>query len=303
MKKLLVICGPTAIGKTSLAFRLAKLFKGELISADSRQLYKKMDVGTGKEWGEVPIHGYDLAEPDQNFSVSQYVTFTQKVIKEIYSRNKLPILVGGTGLYIKAVVDGISTVEISKNEDLRKTLIEKNTRELFEQLATLDSVKAASFNSSDKKNPRRLVRAIEVAVWKMENGSKHLPKEKKKQFYDTLHIGLMTKSSVLEKIIEDRVEDRMNNGFIDEVENLLKSGVSWKNQSMKSIGYKESEKFLKSGQGYENFISEWINSEKKYVKRQYTWFKKDSRINWFDIKNQNYFDDVEKLIKKWLNRG
>ncbi|KKQ77028.1 MAG: tRNA dimethylallyltransferase [Parcubacteria group bacterium GW2011_GWA1_38_7] len=303
MKKLLVICGLTATGKTSLAFKLAKSFNGELVSADSRQLYKKMDVGTGKEWGEVPIHGYDLAEPGENFSVSQYVAFTQKVIKKIYSRNKLPILVGGTGLYIKAVVDGISTVDIPKNEDLRKTLTEKNILELFEQLATLDSAKAASLNSSDKQNPRRLVRAIEVAIWKMENGSKHLSVVYEKQRYDTLFIGLKADSNLLDKRIGDRVEMRMNNGFIDEVEDLLKSGVSWKNQSMKSIGYRESEKFLKSGLGYEDFIVEWIKSEKQYVKRQYTWFRKDTRINWFDISEQDYYKNVEILVKKWLNRS
>src|SRR3989344_1522932 len=151
---MLVICGPTATGKTKLGIFLAQKFNGEIISADSRQVYKFMDIGTGKEWDEgVKIWGYDLVDPKKNFSVFEYLKFVRKALDDIWKRGKLPILVGGTGLYIKAVVEGIDTLNIPKNEDLRKSLEEKNVSELYEKLATLDSSKAASLNISDKNNP------------------------------------------------------------------------------------------------------------------------------------------------------
>lgn len=300
-RNLLIICGPTATGKTKLGIYLAKKFNGEIISADSRQVYRFMDIGTGKEWGDAPIHGYDLIDPRENFSVSDFVRFATNKIIEIESRGKLPIIVGGTGLYIKAIVDGIETINIPSNKELRKTLDEKSAEELFEKLATLDSAKAASMNSSDKKNPRRLIRAIEVAIWKIDNESKIKNKSHKNK-YRTLWIGLTTENNekILATILK-RVEKRIEQGFIDEVEDLLKMGVSWKTQSMKSLGYKESEGFFKSGLTYEDFVTAWIRAEFKYFKRQMTWFKKDKRINWFDTTNKNYYSKVENLVKRWDN--
>ena len=304
--KILVICGPTAIGKTTLGFSLAKKFNGEIVSADSRQVYKNMDIGTGKEWGEgVKIWGYDLVEPTQNFSVFEYFKFAKKSISDIWARNKLPIIVGGTGLYIRSLIDGIPTVDIPKNDDLRNTFVGMSVLELFDKLAVLDSAKAASLNSSDKKNTRRLVRAIEIAMWNIENGQQKKVVENRKEILDkdikTLLIGLTAPKEIFIKNIENRVEKRMNEGFIDEVENLLKSGVSWKNQSMNSLGYREVEAFFKEGLTYEEFIEKWINNEMKYIKRQLTWFKKDKRIKWFDITNREYPINVEKLVKKWDN--
>ena len=151
-KKLLVICGPTATGKTQLGFRLAKQFNGEIVSADSRQVYKYMDIGTGKEWDdEIKIWGYDLVDPKESYSVSDYFREMKIVIEDVWSRNKLPIIVGGTGLYIKSLVDGIPTVDIPKNENLRKSLEKISIEEMFDKLAVLDSSKVASLNSYDSK--------------------------------------------------------------------------------------------------------------------------------------------------------
>lgn len=304
IKKLLVICGPTATGKTSLGFKLAKVFDGEIISADSRQLYKYMDIGTGKEWDEkVKIWGYDLCDPQENYSVSDYFREMKKIIEDVWDRNKLPIIVGGTGLYIKSLIDGIATVDVPKNINLRDSLEKMNTEEMFDKLAVLDSSKAAQLNSSDKKNPRRLVRAIEVAMWSIQNETQKQIVEQRDKILgsdiDLLIIGLKADQKVIFKNIKKRVERRMNNGFIDEVEALLKMGVSWKNQSMNTLGYKESEAFFKEGLTYEEFIENWERNEMKYVKRQMTWFKKDTRINWFDISDVVYRENVENFINKW----
>jgi tRNA dimethylallyltransferase len=304
--KLLVICGPTATGKTSLGFKLAKKYNGEIISADSRQVYKYMDIGTGKEWDkEVKIWGYDLADPKENYSVSDYFKTMKDAIEDIWSRRKLPIIVGGTGFYIKSLIDGIQTVDIPKNNDLRESLEKLSVDELFDKLGVLDSSKAASLNSSDSKNSRRLIRAIEVAVWNTENTiQKHevnLRDRVLSDNVDVLMIGLKADKDKLLNNIINRVEDRMNNGFVDEVESLLKNGVSWKMQSMNALGYKESEAFFKQGMSYEEFIETWIRNEMKYAKRQLTWFKKDNRINWFDIADKNFVAKVEKRLQKWDN--
>ncbi|MBU0569753.1 hypothetical protein KKB40_03150, partial [Patescibacteria group bacterium] len=191
MKNALVICGPTATGKTSLALRLAKKLDGELVSVDSRQVYKKLDIGTGKdlpsgsklkaknsrlpeyyEVNGVKIWCYDLVEPTEEFSVGQYITIANVIIKDIETRKKLPILVGGTGLYIQGMTDGISTALIPKNARLRKLLEKKSAEELFEMLFKIAPAKATSLNSSDKKNPRRLIRAIEVAKFPTNSQTK-----------------------------------------------------------------------------------------------------------------------------------
>ena len=298
MEKLLVICGPTATGKTALAIKLAKKFDGEIVSADSRQVYKGMDIGMGKEWGDVPIHGYDLVDPRREFSVSKYLKFARKILKDIWRRGKLPILVGGTGLYIKGVVDGIPTVEVPRNNELRKRLEEKSADELFESLSQLDAVRAGSMNSSDRKNPRRLVRAIEVAQWNLGHGVKCLTS-------DILHptsvlvIGLTAAKEPLNTRIEDRVGERVKAGIKKEIESLLKNGVSWDDQSMMSFGYRQYRDFFEGEVPEEVVVSEWTREEQKYVKRQMTWFKKDKRVGWFDIFEVDYQKKVEKMVAKW----
>ncbi len=306
MQKILVICGPTATGKTSLGFKIAKELNGEIISADSRQAYKFMDIGTGKEWNsDIKVWGYDLVNPTDNFSVSDYFSEMKIVVEDIWSRNKLPIVVGGTGLYIKSLIDGIPTIDIPQNKNLRNSLENLSVIELYEKLATLDGSKAASFNMSDKNNPRRLIRAIEIAVWNVENETQKKEIVRRENVLDksvdVLMVGLSADNKFLLENIERRVEKRMNEGFIDEIEDLLKMGVSWKYQSMNSLGYKEAEKFFKNGLSYEEFIELWINNEMKYVKRQLTWFKKDIRINWFDITSAEYPQNSINYARKWYN--
>jgi len=300
IKSLLVICGPTATGKTSLALKLVRKLNGEIISADSRQIYKGFDIGTGKDLPQIPkwvkVWGYDLVGPKEEFSVSKYIAFAQKALAGIWSKGKLPILVGGTGLYIKAVVDGIPTAFIPKNFELRENLKDKSTDELFESLAQLDSVRAASMNASDKKNPRRLVRAIEIAQWRLSGVE---PKRKVVKPDSVLFIGLNAPREKLFKVIGERVEKRLREGLVGEVKDLLKSGVSWEDQAMTSLGYRQWRGYFEEKETLPEATKNWLREEQKYAKRQFAWFKRDKRIHWFDITEREFNENVEKLVKKW----
>ena len=318
MKKLLIICGPTATGKTRLALYLAKVFSGELVSADSRQVYKRMDIGTGKELssgskhirgkGKLPgyylvngikIWGYDLVEPKEGFSVGEYLRITGKVMADIYKRGFLPILVGGTGLYIKAQVDGLETTGVPRDDMLRKTLKSRSIDDLYNHLGQLDSVKAASLNVSDRKNPRRLVRAIEVAQWKIKHKNKKTTNDESCKRVDPLFIGLKASNTIIDNIIKARVYKRIDQGFKEEVRKIVKGGLSWDSQAMDSLGYKQWQPYFLGKEVKEVSTDAWVRAERAYAKRQMTWFKKDKRINWFDITSTTLIDDVEKLVKRW----
>ena len=315
MEKLLIICGPTATGKTKLALQLAEKFNGEIISVDSRQVYKHMDIGTGKDLpvnskleirnsklggaykvGGVYVWGYDLVSPKKEFSVAQYERTARLIIIGIWGRKKLPILTGGTGLYIKAVIDGIETASIPKNVKLRESLEDRTVKELFEMLSNIDPVKSASLNLSDRKNPRRLVRAIEIAQHNLSG------KAKKRQTAlkaNILMIGLAVPKKILDERIKERVKKRINRGIEKEIEKLLKMGVNWNMQSMNTLGYKQWREYLISKKTKKEVIDKWIKDEIQYTKRQNTWFKKEKRIQWFDISKRTYKKDIETEVKKW----
>jgi tRNA dimethylallyltransferase len=285
MNKILVICGPTATGKTSLGIALAKEFDGEIISADSRQVYKDMDIGTGKEWDkEVKIWGYDLVSPLNEFSVSHFLDFAKEKIDDIKARNKLPIIVGGTGFYIKGIVDGIGTIDVPQNKSLRKILEVKSADDLFEMLSGIDPIKSANMNFSDKNNPRRLVRAIEVAQFLIDHPNFNKELINNDEF---VQIGLTSSIENIKKRIAKRVLDRVEMGMKDEVKKLLEGGVDWSMQSMYSLGYRQYRDFFEGGVPEDVVISEWTREEIKYAKRQITWFKKDKRITWFDANGVN----------------
>jgi tRNA dimethylallyltransferase len=318
--KLLVICGPTSTGKTTLAIALAKKFNGELISADSRQVYKGMDIGTGKDipsgtkiklpWFQkygyyeisgAKIWGYDLADPRHEFNVAQYIKFAERIITDIIKRGKSPILVGGTGLYMKGVVDGIPTASVPKNILLRKNIEGNTAEELFEKLAQMDSFKAGQMNASDKKNPRRLIRAIEVAMWKINNIKREKEIKRKKNDIDVLMIGLTAPEKFISERIDFRVAQRVKTGIKKEVQTLLKKHVSWKMPSMSSMGYKQWKDYFDNKKTQIEVVKNWETEEKQYVKRQMVWFKKDKRIQWFDITDTGYPKNVEKSVEKWYS--
>lgn len=326
MNKLLVICGPTATGKTSLGISLAKKFDGEIISADSRQVYREMDIGTGKDiaggvWRTVrrrkeeepqgywevegvPIHLLDIVNPSEEFSVSHYYRQAWQEIKNLWRRKKLPILVGGTGFYIRAVVDGVETGAIPRNPKIRKKIDGWSKEKLFDYLTKLDPEKAASLNWSDKNNPYRLVRAIEVANFRQENPSWQPPKHQK---LNGLFIGLTAPYKVLYQRIDERVEERLRQGMEEEIKKLLDKGYTWESSALgETLGYKEWRPFLEGKASKEQIIQRWKFDEHGYARRQMTWFKKTIRRAhgvWFDITKPEFEKDVVKLAQKWYSKN
>jgi tRNA dimethylallyltransferase len=218
----------------------------------------------------------------------------------IWDKKGLPIVVGGTGLYVQGVTDGIGTASIPRDSGLREKLEEREVDELYEQLAQLDPIKAASLNTSDKKNPRRLIRAIEVAQWGVKGKKKRrrIGTEPLKKV-ETLFVGLKGEREKLCKRVEKRVNQRLEAGIKGEIEKLLDSGVSWDSQAMISLGYKHWRGYFEKDEKQEDVLKKWKNDECQYAKRQMTWFKKDKRVVWYDIFSDEYPDSVEKSVKKW----
>lgn len=309
MNKLLIICGPTATGKTKLALQLADKFNGELISADSRQVYTGMDIVTGKDKPKyIKVWGYDLVDPKQEFSVAHYEAFASKKIAEIQRRNKLPILIGGTGFYIKAVIDGIDTMYIPKDSQLREKLATNSREDLLNELKKTDPQKAESLNESDAKNPARLIRAIEIANY----AKNHNIDKKPKQQYDSLFIGIKSTKRAAIDAIAARVDKRIEEGAVEEVKSLLANGVGWEDQSMKGLGYRQLKPFIEGEVSLDQARADWIAQELKYAKRQMTWFRKDERVNWFDPTSSRFaglrgagifYREVEDYVRKWHNKG
>lgn len=262
--KLLIICGPTATGKTDLAALLAKELRGEIISTDSRQVYKGMDVVTGKDKPKgVKIWGYDIVRPNEEFSVAHFVKLARLQINKIANRRHLPIIVGGTGFWLDALVSPPATINVKPDWKLRKRLDKLSARELLVQLKKLDPVRAKNMNQSDRNNPRRLIRAIEVAKSGKKGG--------KAAGYEAIWVGLKAPLKVLDKRIEERVNKRLKDGAIEEWKRLrLRLNKSL--PSMSAIGYRELPD-----------VGKWVRAEKQYARRQLTWFRKNKAIKWYTI--------------------
>ena len=310
MNKLLIICGPTATGKTKLGIDLAKKFNGEIISADSRQVYRGMDIGTGKD--DLRTWLIDVAKPDFRFNVADYKKYADIAIEDILSRNKLPIIVGGTGFYIKAVTEGIETIGVEPDWELRAKLANYRINELRIVLEKIDPKRWQKMNESDRQNPRRLVRAIEIAQNKKQN-TKYLPcsprgvagrpagkiQNTKK---DTLFIGLTSPYKFLYQRIDRRVEARVEAGLEEEIRSLLKKGYTWENSALgTTLAYNEWRPYFENQKNKEEVIKKWKFDEHGYARRQMTWFRKQPKINWFDINKQNFQEEVEKKVGNWYS--
>ncbi len=276
---LLVIVGPTASGKTGLAIKLAKEHNGEVISADSRQVYKGLDIGTGKvteqEMDGIKHHLLDVADPKKVFSVSDFQRLGKEAIADIFNRGKLPIIAGGTGFYIQALVDGLILPEVPPNKMLRNKLEKMTLQSLQNELNKIDKKR---YITIDKNNPVRLIRAIEIA-----KAIGQVPNLKSNQIYDPKFIGISIEPEKLKKNIHDRLLARMNIGMIDEVRKLHENGLSWKRMEALGLEYRYIAQFLQSKLSESEMLKQLETAINQYAKRQMTWFKRDKRVEWTKI--------------------
>lgn len=298
--KIIVILGPTATGKSDLAVKLAKKFGGEIISADSRQVYKGLDIGSGKitkrEMKGVPHYLLDVANPKRKFSVAQYKKLADRKILEISNKNvkhsvfnKLPIIVGGTGFYIQTIVDNLILPEVKPNYTLRKKLEKKSAGELFAMLKKLDKDRAREI---EKDNPRRLARAIEIA-----RALGKVPKLKTNPKYAALQIGLKLSDEKLKKNIHKRLLARMKKGMLSEARRLRQQGVSFKRLEALGLEYRYLALYLQKKIDKKEMLSKLETEIWRLAKRQMRWFKRDKRIKWFKPTEMR---KIEKEIKRFV---
>ena len=303
MNSLLAIVGPTGVGKSRLALRLAHTFDGEIVSADSRQVYRYMDIGTAKPSQEdlsiIPHHLLNIVSPDENFSLAQYQQLAYRAIEDIQQRHKLPLLVGGSGLYIWSVLEGWGIPGVAPDPDFRHSLEEKVSRmgkeELYEELTRVDPIAARGI---DPRNVRRTIRALEVCKT-AEIPFSQLQRKMTPPF-NLLIIGLTADRSELYRRIDLRVDEMIERGLIDEVEKLLNRGYDFNLPAMSGIGYKQIGMFLNGELTLASAVQQIKFETHRLVRHQYTWFRlKDDRIKWFDI--QCMVDShITSLLSKFI---
>ena len=320
--KIIVILGPTSSGKTGLAVKLAYKFNGEIVSADSRQVYRGMDVGTGKDLDEyklevrskklevrsdknkkvfktvkISYHLIDVVSPKTKFSLAKYQRLAYKAINDILARGKLPIIVGGTGLYLQAVVDGYNLSKAKPDKKLREKLEKLDVDELFKKLQKLNRGFADRLHESDKKNKRRLIRYIEIC----KDTECPIGHSVSGAGYDFLLIGLTWPREVLMERIYKRLIERLEKeDMIGEVERLHKQGVTWKRLESFGLEYKYIALYLRKKLSYKEMVEKLNIAIRQFAKRQMTWFRRwerqETKIYW--VKDRG---EAERLVKKFLS--
>ncbi len=299
MKKVIFILGPTAVGKTFMSVNLAKSLGGEIISADSVQIYKGLDIGSAKvteqEKQGITHYAIDILEPEQEFSVFDFVEYTKQKIDEILSHGKIPIVVGGTGLYVKALTLGYNFGGASYDKELREKLEnlakEKGNDYLFDMLRQKDENLA---QKTDKNNTVRLVRALEIALADGE-------KLEQKTDIDSLVFALVRDRQKLYDDINRRVDIMIENGLVSEVEKLKKMGLTKDNQSMRAIGYKEVLDYLDGQYDFDRMVELVKQHSRNYAKRQMTFLRGMQNIEFVDTEDKKKaFETILKTAKKWM---
>lgn len=292
-QKTIVILGPTASGKSDLAVSLAKKFNGEIISADSRQVYKGMDLGTGKiakkEMHNIPHYLLDIASPKRQFSVERYQKMAKRVAGKILKKNKLPIVCGGTAFYIDTLINNQQFPNVKPNLKLRKELEKLPVSKLFEKLKEINPERAKNI---DSKNPHRLIRAIEIGISYPTPLKRGTP-SKEGEF---LKIGIKKSPEELKKRIAKRLTTRLKKGMIEEVANLRKSGLSWKRLESFGLEYRFIAQFLQEKISQSEMEEKIKSGSWQYAKRQMTWWKRDKGIVWVESEKE-----ARKLVRKFLN--
>ena len=288
MKPIIVICGPTATGKSALAVQLAQKFNGEVISADSRQVYTGLDIGSAKitesEMCGIPHHMIDIVHPNEYFSVAGFQKMARQKIAEIHARGKLPIICGGTGMYIDATIFGTEFPEVLPNPEIRNQLEQKTVDELFSELQKLDPKRAETI---DKNNKVRLIRAIEIVK---SLGSVPVP-QNKESLYNTLWIGLNLPKEILQERIITRIQDRIP-ALFDEINNLHNSGVSFERLERFGLEYRYGAEYIQEKIILPEFTETLATKTWQFAKRQMTWFKRNKNIHWY-----NPISDKQKILQ------
>lgn len=304
LPRIVCVVGPTSSGKTDLGIKLAKEFNGEIINADARQSYTDFDIGTGKPFGGhgtingrrayivegVPHYLMDFLEPMRVMTVAEWREEALRIIKGIVNRKQLPIIVGGTGLYIKALVDNLDFPKVEPKPQLRQAFESKSLVELVKLLLKLDPAAAEAI---DLKNPRRVIRALEVVTF---TGKPFTEQQKSgKPIVEAFQIGIKYSREELFKRIDAEIENMVERGWIDEIREIIKKKISLDAPAMTSIGYRDFLKYIKGEQTLEEAITACKTAVHGYAKRQETWFKRDTRIHW-----AHCTEEARGMVREWL---
>jgi tRNA dimethylallyltransferase len=328
MNKALFILGPTGVGKTALGLELASKFQGNILSIDSVQVYKGLDVISGKDlpskqgvppqfsdiskqfsslsasyaigfydFNTIPVFLLDIVQPTFNFSVSNFLDCALPITDFIVSKDKLPVFVGGTGLYSKALLEGIDTESILPDLELREKLEKLSLEELVALLQKQNLNRFEQMTPSDKKNKRRIIRSLEILK------SDKIDREVKKlEGYDVFRVGLFCERNKLRERIEKRVLDRIKNGALVEAEDVFKNCKNLSPQVKNANGYKQLFEYFEGKTSHDEAIEKWKISEYRHAKNQMTWFRKDKSIHWFDILEVDFQKKLEKEVLDWYNK-
>ena len=293
MEKVLVIVGPTAVGKTEFGITCANNFNGEIISGDSIQIYRGLDIGSAKptikELSKATHHLIDIKNPDESYSVKEFQDLGRKKIEEINKNNKLPIVVGGTGLYIKALLYDYKFFDEEQEDNQYEEL---NNEEIYSLLKQKDPKALEKIHINNRK---RLVRALNVYEKHNKGISEIKDEQEHKPIYDCLIIGLTTSRESLYQRIDERIDMMISNGLIDEIKVLLNKGITFENQCMQAIGYKEFKDYFENKKSLEECINQVKTNSHHFAKRQYTFFNNQMNIEWFDDKQK-----AMERVQKWL---
>lgn len=307
--KLLVLVGPTAVGKTALSLALAKRFGCEIISGDSMQVYRGMDIGTAKATPEerqgVPHHLIDILEPEEAFSVSDFQLLTRSTVRQVQDRGRLPFLVGGTGLYVESVCYNYEFSEAVSDEAYRKEMQRVAEQEgnayLHHQLAAIDPQSASRLHPNDV---RRVIRALEVYKLTGRTMSEQLSRQDKRPVYDLCLIGLTMDRAILYKRIEERVDLMMREGLLAEVESLIQRGLPRQSVALQALGYKEFLDYFTGNCSLEDAVARLKQDTRRFAKRQLSWFRHMKDIHWVDVtdeqKKVQQFEIISGIIAEKL---
>lgn len=301
-KPLVAILGPTAVGKTEISLQLAQEFSGEIVSADSRTLYRGMDIGTAKptraEQRRVPHHLIDVVNPDETFTLADYQQRAYATIDAIHARGNVPLLVGGTGLYVRAVLEGLSIPRVEPNPARRAELEREDAAKLYARLQQLDPLAAARI---DPRNKRRVIRALEVC----ESAGKPISELQTRAApnYRTLRIGLTMPRTQLYDRINARVDAMIAHGLIDEVRGLMARGYSVALPSMSGLGYRQIVAYLNGTTSLDEAVRVLKRDTRRFVHHQYTWFRLDDpRIRWFDV-STDALEPIRATVREFLDKA